>query len=198
MLPEVIPRADTKRSGGDTIPPDWLDRRRIVDMAETTSTRSARLAEQFSTAQEDFIRLVESLTEAQWRMNGKNNPQFRLNDEDEERPLGVIAHHVATSGNWIMERIQAIVVGAPTPPVDFRAVNARHAVEHAGVTKDEVLTLLRGSSTRIAAAVRAIPDEKLDLERPIPSGVMTVQQRIERVLIGHVQSHQGSIEATIA
>ena len=24
------------------------------------------------------------------------------------------------------------------------------------------------------------------------------QQRIERVLIGHIQSHQGSIEATIA
>lgn len=165
-------------------------------MAETTSTRSARLAEQFSAAQEDFIRLVESLTDAQWRLKGKNNPQLRLNDEDEDRPLGVIAHHVATSGNWIMERIQAIVDGAPTPPVDFKAVNARHAVQHAGVTKEEVLTLLRESGTKITAAVREIPGTSLDLERPIPSGVMSVQQRIERVLIGHIQTHQGSIEAT--
>ncbi len=166
-------------------------------MAESTSTRSAGLAEQFAAAHADFIRLVESLSDAQWRLKGKNNPQLRQNDEDENRLVGVIAHHVATSGNWIMERIQAIVDGAPTPPVDFKAVNAKHAAQHAGVTKDEVLRLLRESGTRIAAAVRAIPDASLDIERPIPSGVMTVQQRVERVLIGHIQTHQGSIEATI-
>jgi len=43
-----------------------------------------------------------------------------------------------------------------------------------------------------------MPDEKLDIARELPSGTMTVQQRIERVLIGHLQGHQGSIEATIA
>ena len=46
--------------------------------------------------------------------------------------------------------------------------------------------------------LRAIPDEKLDVAKELPSGTMTVQQRIERVLIGHIQGHQGSIEATIA
>ncbi len=90
----------------------------------------------------------------------------------------------------IMARIQAIIDGQPTPPADFKDINAKHAVERADATKEEVLDRLRSSGRRIAAALRAIPDDKLDLERQLPSGVMTVQQRIERVLIGHVQSHQ--------
>jgi len=61
------------------------------------------------------------------------------------------------------------------------------------------VTLLRNSGSQIAKDLRAIPNEKLDLARELPSGgTMTVQQRIERVLIGHIQGHQGSIEATIA
>ena len=58
--------------------------------------------------------------------------------------------------------------------------------------------LLRESLRRITDEVRAIPDHSLDKERQLPTGVMTVQQRIERVLIGHMKAHQASIEATIA
>ena len=58
--------------------------------------------------------------------------------------------------------------------------------------------MLRDSVGRIGRDIRAIADEQLDKERALPSGTMTVQQRIERVLIGHMKSHQGSIEATIA
>ena len=58
---------------------------------------------------------------------------------------------------------------------------------------------LRDSGHQIAKDLRAIPDEKLDMARELPSGgTMTVQQRIERVLIGHITGHQGSIEATTA
>ncbi len=167
-------------------------------MPETAPTRSDRLAGQFDAAQHDFIRLVESLSDEQWRLKGTNNPDLPANDEDEDRPVAVIAHHVALSGDWIMKRIEAILRDEPTPPVDFKVINAEHAIKHAHVTKGEVLTNLRESRQRIADAVRAIPDEKLDLERKLPSGVMTVEQRIERVLIGHIRSHQGSIEATIS
>jgi hypothetical protein len=58
--------------------------------------------------------------------------------------------------------------------------------------------LLRESKPRLGKEIRAIPDHQLDKERQLPSGTMTVQQRIERVLIGHMKSHQASIEATIA
>jgi hypothetical protein len=123
---------------------------------------------------------------------------MRINDEDEARPLGVIAHHVAVNLKLIMGRIQAAIRDQPTPPLDFKQVNARHANEYADTTKAEVVSLLRDSGQQIAKDLRSIPDENLDIAQELPSGKMTVQQRIERVLIGHIQGHQGSIEATIA
>jgi hypothetical protein len=51
---------------------------------------------------------------------------------------------------------------------------------------------------RISQELRAIRDEQLDTERQLASGTMTAEPRIERVLIGHMKSHQGSIEATIS
>ena len=168
-------------------------------MAKTEASRSERLADQFEAAHERFIRVVESLTNDQWRMRGRNTPGMRINDEDEARPLGVVAHHVAVNEQVIMGRIQAVLSDAPTQPLDFKEINARHAFEYADTTKEQVVSLLRDSGRQIAKDLRAIPDDRLDKARELPSGgTMTVQQRIERVLIGHIQGHQGSIEATIA
>jgi DinB superfamily len=167
-------------------------------MTETKTSRSARLADQFEAAQESFIRLVESLSDEQWRMTGANTPELQTNNEDETRQVRVIAHHVAVTQDWIMSRIKAILGDRPTPPVDFKVINSEHAVEHADATKAEVVALLRDSLGRIAKDIRAIPAEKLDIAREVPSGKMSVQERIERVLIGHMKSHQGSIEATIS
>jgi DinB superfamily len=167
-------------------------------MTNPKATRSARLADQFEATQESFIGLVESLTVEHWRMRGQNTPEVRINDEDESRPVGVIAHHVAANQDWIMNRIKAIIEDKPTPPVDFKEINAHHANEHAHATRAEVLALLRDSLPRIAKDLRAIRDHELDKERELPTGTMTVQQRIERVLIGHMKSHQGSIETTIS
>jgi hypothetical protein len=168
-------------------------------MAKTEATRSDRLAEQFEAALENFVQLVEALTNDQWRMRGRNTPGMRINDEDEARPLGVIAHHVAVNQEVIMGRIQKVLRDEPTQPANFKEINKRHANEYADITKDEVVRLLRASGPQIVKDLRAIPDEKLDKARELPSGgTMTVEQRIERVLIGHIQGHQGSIEATIA
>jgi hypothetical protein len=160
------------------------------------NTRSAQLAEQFEAAHDEFIGLIESLDDEQWHRPGKNFPR-RLDDEDEGRPLGVIAHHVATNGDWIMQRIQTMLAGGPLSPVNMRVINSEHAREHADVTKDEVLRLLRASKSRIAEAVRAIPDNQLDIQRDTPAGPMSAAQRVEKVLIGHMQQHQGSIEAAL-
>jgi hypothetical protein len=161
-----------------------------------TNARSAQLAEQYEAAHDEFVRLVESLNDNQWHLAGKNFP-VRINDEDEGRPLGVIAHHVATNGDWITERIQTMLAGGPLAPVNQREVNSEHARTHANVTKDEVLRLMRASRTRIANAVRAIPDDQLDIQRSTPAGPMSAAERVEKVLIGHMKQHQGSIEAAI-
>ena len=161
------------------------------------NVRSAELAEQYEAAHDEFVRVVESLSDAQWHLTGKNYPE-RIGDEDEGRRVGVIAHHVATNGDWIVQRIQTMLAGGPLAPVNQREINAEHARENAGVTKDAVLRLLRASRSRIADAVRAIPDNQLDIQRETPAGPMSAAQRVERVLIGHMKQHQGSIEAAIA
>jgi hypothetical protein len=165
-------------------------------MSAPQTSRSAGYTAAFEAAQSEFIRLVESLTDEQWREVGRNYPQ-RLNDEDEQRSVGVIAHHVAVNTPWIMERIEAMLEGRPLQAVDIGLLNARHAAVHGGVTRAEVLQLLREQQPIIAAAVRAVPDEQLDQSRETPAGPMSVAQRLERVLIGHMKQHQGSIEATI-
>ena len=161
------------------------------------NVRSAQLAEQYEVAHDEFVRLVEALSEDQWQVTGKNYPQ-RIGDEDEGRRVGIIAHHVATNGDWIVQRIQTMLAGGPLAPVNQREINAEHARNNAGVTRAEVLRLMRASRSRIADAVRAIPDNQLDIQRETPVGPMSAAQRVERVLIGHMNQHKGSIEAAIA
>jgi len=168
----------------------------IQRMADTKGARAAAYAAAFEAAQAEFIRLIESLTDEQWHRSGRNFPQ-RINDEDEHRPVGVIAHHVAVNAPWIMERVARMLDGRPLPPVDFQIVNTRHAAEYAAVSKEAVLRLLREQLTPIATAIRAIPDDQLDQTRDTPAGPMSVAQRLERVLVGHMKTHQGSIEAAI-
>jgi len=162
-----------------------------------TATRASRYAAQFEAAQDEFIRLVESLSDEHWRKVGKNFPE-RVNDEDEGRPVGVIADHVAQTQPFIVERIQSMLAGEIPRPVDFRVFNARHAAEHAGVKQSDVVARLRENKSPIAAAVRSIPDSELDTMRETPVGNMSVAQRLERVLIGHIKAHEGSIRAAIS
>ena len=166
-------------------------------MSEPTESRAANLAGEYEAAAEKFVRLVDSLSDEQWRRVGRNGPE-RINDEDEGRTVGVIAHHVALSGSLIMGRIQATLEGRPLPQVDIRAMNATHAAEQSDVTREEVAVLLRRAGAEIAAAVRAIPDEKLDTALETPFGRMSVKERLERVLIGHVKGHQASIEVAVS
>jgi DinB superfamily len=165
-------------------------------MSQRTNARSALLAEQYEEAHDQFVRLLESLSDDQWHVAGKNYPQ-RIDNEDENRPVGVIAHHVATNGDWIMQRIQTMLAGGPLAPVNQREINAEQARTHANASKDEVLRLMRASKQRIADAVRSIPDNQLDVQRETPAGPMSAAQRVDRVLIGHMKQHQGSIEAAI-
>src|ERR1700692_4949606 len=139
-------------------------------MAETSTSRSGRLPDQFETPLAVFIQTVASLSNDQWRMRGKNTPGMRINDEDEARPLGVIAHHVAVNQKVIMGRIQAAMREQASPPLDIKQVNARHANEYADTTKAQVLSLLSDSGRQIAKDLRSISDEKLDIAQELPSG----------------------------
>ena len=154
------------------------------------------LASEYEAAQDEFIALVERLSNKDWLAIGRNHPQ-RMNDEDEGRPVGVIAHHVAVDGPWVVERILDTLAGRPLVAPDKKAVNAEHARQHAGATREEVVALLRATKPELAAAVRSIPDDQLDVPHDTPVGPMTLAFRVQAVLIGHIKAHQGSIEAAI-
>jgi hypothetical protein len=118
--------------------------------------------------------LLESLTDAQWLLIGKNFPE-RLNDEDEGRTVGAIAGHVAASEDFIVDRIFRMLEGGTLPPVDVRQVNTTLAARHAGATREQVIEQLRQNRERIAARVAAIPDDQL-----------------------HIVTHLGSIRAAVS
>jgi ABC-type multidrug transport system ATPase subunit len=160
-------------------------------------TRAATYADQWVERHQEFARLVESLSDEQWQLVGKNYPQ-RLNEEDENRSVGVIAHHVAANEQFIVDRIYLMIEGKPLRQMDFHEINARHGAQHVAVTRDEVLSLLRANEERIQARVRAISDDALDVVHETPVGPATVAQRLERVLIGHMETHRGSIEAALS
>ena len=162
-----------------------------------TTTRASNYADAYVTAHSQFKDLVGSLSDAQWALVGSNFPD-RINDEDEARSIGVIAHHVADAEQFIIDRIHAMLEGRPLSRLDIHEVNARHADLYAAVTRDEVMAVLRVNEQQIAARIRAIPDEALDAVHETPAGPATIAQRLDRVLIGHMKMHQGSIERALA
>src|SRR5260370_8686260 len=121
-----------------------------------------------------------------------------MRDGEEGRAVGVMAQYVASHGDYIREGIKTALGGGPLAPITQGAANAEPARSHAGVTKDEVLRILRASKGRIANAVRSIPDDQLDIEGSTPAGPRSAAGRVERGLIGNLKQHQRPMEAGIA
>ena len=156
--------------------------------------RAAVLVERFEQAVAEFIGVVQGLTEEQWR---RRCP-------DEERSVDVVARHVAKGIPYEMDVFRAIAAGrqpVTTTRAALAEMNAEDAEEWAGCGRDETVALLRDYAAAAAAEVRGWDDAQLarsglyveDLGEP-----WTVEQWIERILIGHIQGHLRSIRAALA
>jgi uncharacterized protein (TIGR03083 family) len=152
------------------------------------SERARALAERFEQANRELIATVERLSDADWKTE----------TPAEHWTVGVVAHHVAGSHKDIAGLVEMVASGKPVPPLNmdtFDQANAAHAREHANCTKAETLALLRQNGARAAETVRALGDEQLD--RVGGSMGMSAAQIIERVLIGHIHEHHGSIKSAL-
>ena len=151
------------------------------------SERARTLAEGFEQANRELIQTVEGLSDAQWRTKTTS----------EGWSVGVVAHHVAGGHQGIAGIVKKIAHSEPfTFDMDMiHKGNAEHAVQHANTTKAETLALLRQNGAAAAATVRGLGDTQLD--RVGGSMGMTAVQVIERILIGHVRDHHGSIRKAI-
>ena len=79
-------------------------------------------------------------------------------------------------------------------------MNADHAREHAAVTKEAALDLLRVNSAAAAAAIRALSDEELAQAAPVSlysDAPLTCQFMLEDHAVRHSYHHFARIRGTL-
>jgi len=158
-----------------------------------TTQRSQALAERLEQGARALATLAGSLTDAQW--------QTRIPKDG--RKVGVVVHHVATMYPLEIQLAQALAGGKAIEGVTWDAVNdinAKHAAEHDGVTKEAALDLLRRNSAAAAAAIRALSDAELDKAAPVSlnsDAPLTCQFFIEDHALRHSFHHLAKIRGAI-
>jgi hypothetical protein len=160
----------------------------------TNGTRANALAERLEQGARALEALASTFTDAQW--------QTRIPKDG--RKVGVVVHHVATMYPLEIELAQGLAAGKPIAGVTWDAVheiNAKHAREHDGVTKDAAFDLLRRNSAAAAAAIRALSDEELDRAATISLNAdapLTCQFFLEDHAVRHSYHHLAKIRAALA
>jgi hypothetical protein len=157
------------------------------DRAEALATR----LEQGARALAEFAR---TLTDAEWRT------PFGTTDK---RPIGVIVHHVASIYPLEIQLAQILVTGKPITGVTWDAVaevNAAHAGENGGATKEAALELLARNSAAAAAAIRALSDAELARAAPVSlygDAPLTCQFFLEDHAVRHSYHHLARIRKAL-
>jgi len=160
------------------------------------SRRAELLAARIEEGAAGLAAFAEGLTEAEWRtsMSGIGK---------DARTVGVIVHHVASMYPIEIGAAKAIASGHAVTDVTWEVVaelNAKHAKEHAGVTKAAALELLRRNSREAADAVRAFSDEELDQAAPFSlsfGAPVTAQFVIEDHALRHSWHHLARIRMVL-
>ncbi|MGH2688440.1 MAG: hypothetical protein ACRDKW_06495 [Actinomycetota bacterium] len=174
------------------------------DRVPVAGGRAAALAATVREAAAGWMRELATLTPEQWRMRAVNAPDFvREEDEDENRPVGVIVHHLAVALGLHRDMARQIAGGEPTwmPTWDAPGLaeyNARHASENPDPDQAETLGLLAEASEALAAACARFTDAELDLTGPAYGRDMTTEAFVRKVAVGHGHWHLSSIRATVA
>ena len=171
--------------------------------SETTATHKIRgsanrraelLADRIEEGAAGLAAFAEGLSEAEWHTPVSST---------DHRPVGVIVHHVASVYPIEIDLARAIASGKAVTDVTWEVVaelNAKHAHEHAEVTKAAALELLRRNSREAAAAVRAFTDEELDRAAPFSlsfGAPVTAQFVIEDHALRHSWHHLARIRTAL-
>lgn len=158
------------------------------------SDRARNLADQFGAAQSELIDTVQSIPDDKWNLTCQND----------ERSVGVMAHHIGMSISGTFEAVRLAGTGQPVPPMSWEMINtmnANHAIEYANVTKDEALECIRTNGEHVQKEIAQLSDETLDREILLPligQDHVTVESVIQSLVIGHLHMHLPDIKATVA
>src|SRR6266566_5024980 len=155
--------------------------------------RANALADRLEQGARALAAFASSLTDAEWLTRTPKDG----------RKVGVIVHHVASVYPVEIQLAQTLAAGKPVMGVtldNIHEMNAGHAKEHDGVTKDETLDLLRRNSTAAAAAIRALSDEELDRGAPASlysDAPITCQFMLEDHAVRHSYHHLARLRGAL-
>lgn len=161
--------------------------------AQTATARANALAERLEQGANALAALAKGLSDKEW--------QTAIPGDG--RKIGVVVHHVASMYPIEIKLAQVLASGQPVTGVtwaDVHAINAAHAKENDGVTKDAALDLLRQNSTAAAAAIRALTDAELDSAAPLSLNAdapLTCQFMLEDHAVRHSYHHVAKIRAAL-
>ncbi len=157
------------------------------------SARAQALAAQFEQVNAAAIAAVEACDDGARHAVSK----------EEGWPVCFTAWHIGDGHTTIMGLVTAVANGQQPPAVTAAMLDARNAdnlARHATCSKQEALDTLRQHGTAAADAIRRLSDEQLDRTAALElfgGASMSVQQLIERVVVGHAQRHLASIQAAV-
>lgn len=134
---------------------------------------------------------------------GLNDQEWRTPIPPDGRTAGVIIHHVASVYPIEIELAGKLAAGEPIAGVTWRAIaemNAGHARDHAGATREQAIALLRDNSRVAADWVRRLSDEELDRAAAVSlngDAPLTAQFFIEDHALRHSFHHLARIKAAL-
>jgi len=165
-----------------------------IEIHATGSRRAESLAARIEEGAAGLAAFAETLLDAEWRTPVSATDQ---------RPIGVVVHHVASMYPIEIDVARIIASGKPVSDVTWQVVaqlNAKHAQENAQVSKSAALELLQHTSLEAATAVRAFTDQELDSAAPFSlsfGAPMTAQFVIEDHALRHSWHHLAAIRKAL-
>ena len=156
-------------------------------------TRVNALAERLEQGAEALADFARTLTEEEWQVSVPHDG----------RKVGVMVHHVGNMYPIEIDVAQKAARGEPIVGVTWDVVadiNARHAREFDGVTKEEAIAFLQRNSAAAAAAIRALDDAQLDIAVPVSLNAdapLTTQFVLEDHAVRHSYHHLARIKAAL-
>ena len=157
-------------------------------------TKQDEIVAGIAAAHAEFMEMIRGASAEQWKAAGVNHPQIQFG-EDEHRPVGVIAHHVATAYTNTIARCEAWIRGEdPEPPTNDG--NARHEAANPDPDRQATIALLDANAAKLSAFASGLTDDQLEKGGRFATGDQTVAGMLGTVIPFHIRWHAGSIRAT--
>ena len=157
------------------------------------SERANALARRLEEGADALIALANGLSETEWNSRIPRDG----------RKIGVVVHHVAFMYPLEIQLAQVMakgeaVTGLYASTID--EINAKHAKDKDGVTREEAIEAVRKNSAAAAAAIRALSDAELDTAAPLSLNAdapLTTQFMLEDHAVRHSYHHAAKIRAAL-